>query len=149
MSVEIERKFLVCNSTWKECADEGVLYRQGYLLVSEEKTVRVRIVNQMAFLTIKGKSRGITRAEFEYDIPFSDAEELLTFCEGRVIEKERYRLLYKGQLWEIDQFLGRHKGLVLAEIELQTEDQQIELPSWIGKEVSTNPAYYNSMLSIQ
>jgi len=148
MPVEIERKFLVQNNTWQECVDAGVLYRQGYLLVSPEKTIRVRIVSQTAFLTIKGKSTGITRAEFEYEIPYSHATELLALCEGRIIEKQRYRFLYNGQLWEIDRFLGKNKGLVLAEVELESEDQKIELPPWIGEEVSTNPAYYNSTLSI-
>ena len=148
MPVEIERKFLVQNNSWEKEADAGVLCRQGYLLISPEKTIRVRIINQTAFLTIKGKSTGITRAEFEYEIPLSHASELLNLCEGRLIEKQRHHLIHHGQLWEIDCFLGKHKGLVLAEIELETEDQKVALPAWLGQEVSTNPAYYNSTLAL-
>ena len=148
MPVEIERKFLVQNNLWKKAADSGVLCRQGYLLISPEKTIRVRIINPTAFLTIKGKSTGITRAEFEYEIPLSHATELLTLCEGRIVEKQRHHLIHHEQPWVIDCFLGKHKGLVLAEVELETEDQKIDLPDWLGQEVSTNPAYYNSNLAL-
>ncbi|MGB3402218.1 MAG: CYTH domain-containing protein [Microcoleaceae cyanobacterium] len=146
MAVEIERKFLVKNDAWRSLA-RGTLYCQGYLPTAAGKTVRVRIVGELAYLTIKGPSNGTSRAEFEYLIPVKDAKEMLeTLCEQPLIEKTRYKILIDGLTWEVDEFLGENKGLILAEVELTDEDQVINLPDWIGEEVSHDSRYYNSHL---
>jgi CYTH domain-containing protein len=147
MGVEIERKFLVVSNDWKKMSDGGVFCRQGYLLTSEEKTVRVRLMGDEAFLTIKGAANGVTRAEFEYSIPVADAEALLKLCGNCVVEKVRYCVRIGELIWEIDVFEGAHQGLVIAEVELESENQAIDLPAWIGKEVSTDPRYYNAVLA--
>jgi adenylate cyclase len=147
MGVEIEYKFLVENDDWKVAADSGVDCLQGYLLVSPEKTIRVRVMGENAFLTIKGKTTGITRAEFEYSIPVRDAQELLQLCGNRLVKKRRYFVLHQGNRWEVDVFEGRHQGLVLAEIELESEDQSFDCPHWLGTEVSADPRYTNAVLA--
>ena len=148
MGVEIERKFLVQGEQWKKGA-RGVLYRQGYLSTEKERTVRVRRVEDMGLLTVKGISTGISRLEFEYEIPLADAEKMLAdLCEQPIIEKYRYRLPYKGFVWEVDEFLGVNSGLVVAEIELAGEDQDFARPPWLGREVSGDPRYFNSALTI-
>lgn len=146
MGKEIERKFLVTSNDFKIGA-EGVLYRQGYITNLPQKVVRVRIAGNEGFLTIKGGNKGITRTEFEYSIPLEEAKLLLDqFCEGKLIEKYRYRIPYKGFIWEVDEFLGDNEGLLMAEIELPEENSRFELPSWIGKEVSDDLRYYNANL---
>ncbi len=146
MAVEIERKFLLLSDDWK-AGVTGVLYRQGYLCASSEKTVRVRIAGDDAFLTIKGKSNGISRQEYEYDIPLADAERMLAdLCAKPLIEKLRYLVNYNGFTWEIDEFLGENKGLVVAEIELDSETESFPRPSWLGLEVSDDIRYFNSSL---
>lgn len=146
MGIEIERKFLVINTNWKTLASP-VYYKQGYLSTHTEKTVRVRIANDKAFLTIKGKNEGIKRLEFEYSIPIDEANELLdTLCEQPVIEKTRTKIEKDGFIWEIDEFMGVNQGLVVAEIELPSENTHFEKPNWIGKEVSGDIRYYNSNL---
>ena len=148
MGVEIERKFLVQGEQWKKGA-RGVLYRQGYLSTKKERTVRVRTIENMAFLTVKGLSAGICRLEFEYEIPRSDAEKMLDeLCGQPILEKYRYRIPYKGFTWEVDEFLGDNSGLVMAEIELDSEDQDFARPSWLGREVSGDPRYFNSVLTM-
>jgi len=148
MGYEIERKFLVVGNQWKKDID-GTLYRQGYLSTEKERTVRVRSIENSAFLTVKGINSGICRLEFEYEIPLYDAEVMLDdLCEQPIIEKYRYRIIYKGFTWEVDEFLGENAGLVIAEIELDYEEQSFERPPWIGKEVSGDPRYFNSALSI-
>jgi len=148
MGYEIERKFLVVGNQWKKDTD-GTLYRQGYLSTEKERTVRVRSIENSAFLTVKGINSGIRRLEFEYEIPLSDAETMLEdLCEQPIIEKYRYRIIYNGFTWEVDEFLGENAGLVIAEIELDNEEQSFERPPWIGKEVSGDPRYFNSVLSI-
>jgi CYTH domain-containing protein len=147
MGIEIERKFLVKDESWKISAGEGLVCRQGYLLSGEGKTVRVRIMGDQAFLTIKGPTEGITRIEYEYGIPVIDAEALLLLC-GNVIEKTRYFIEHAGMRWELDVFSGANEGLVMAEIEIDSVDQQIELPGWAGKEVSGDPRYYNACLAV-
>jgi CYTH domain-containing protein len=143
--VEIERKFLVTGSGWRQ--GHGVRLSQGYLNRDKERTVRIRLAGERAFLTIKGASSGATRAEFEYEIPVADAEELLKLCDGPIIQKVRHTVAYKGLEWEIDEFLGDNAGLVVAEVELEREDQPFERPGWVGQEVTEDPRYYNSSLA--
>lgn len=146
MPKEIERKFLVKDSSWKTLA-EPEYYKQGYLSYGKGNTVRVRIAGRKAFLTVKSSTVGISRSEFEYNIPLEEAKQILEeICEKPLIEKHRTKIEYKGMVWEVDEFLSENKGLVIAEIELESEDQQFELPPWIGKEVSGDKRYYNSYL---
>jgi len=146
MGIEIERKFLLSADTWKELA-QGTYYRQGYLNSQKERTVRVRTIGDTGFLTIKGISVGATRMEYEYEIPVEDARVLLSeLCEKPLIEKKRYKIEFAGFIWEVDEFFGENEGLIVAEIELESEDQQFEKPEWVGKEVSDDPRYFNSSL---
>ncbi|OUL37381.1 adenylate cyclase [Nostoc sp. T09] len=146
MAKEIERKFLVSGDSWRKLA-EGSLFIQGYISTAKQATVRVRIVGTQGYLTIKGLNVKYSRSEFEYPIPLEDAQEMLdTLCDRPLIEKVRYRIEYGNLIWEIDEFDGVNKGLILAEVELSDEQQQIELPIWIGEEVSDNPKYFNSNL---
>ncbi len=148
MGYEIERKFLVVGDQWKENA-EGIFYRQGYLSSKKERTVRIRTMKNSGFLTIKGINTTIRRLEFEYEISLQDAKIMLDeLCEQSIIEKYRYRIAYKGFIWEVDEFLGENTGLVIAEIELDNEEQDFDRPSWIGKEVSDDNRYFNSELSL-
>lgn len=148
MALEIERKFLVHPEEWKSTEKEiGELYSQGYMLTAPEKTIRVRLTETAGFITIKGISKGATRAEYEYAIPQIEAKELLDgFCSG-VITKRRYTIEYAGMLWEVDEFLDANAGLLIAEIELPSEDAVFSLPSWVGTEVTGQISYYNSYLS--
>ena len=146
MAVEIERKFLLVNDSWRVNA-VGVLFRQGYLCTAPERTVRVRLEGEVGRLTIKGKAQGIVRPEYEYEIPAKEAVELLeAHCLRPLVEKTRYRIEYVGQLWEIDEFHGDNAGLIVAEIELEAESQEFTLPDWVGKEVSDEPRYFNANL---
>lgn len=147
MGVEIERKFLVRDDSWRPLAT-GTVYRQGYLASDKGCTVRVRVAGEQGYLTIKGMTQGFQRAEYEYAIPLADATELLdTLCQRPLIEKTRYRLPLHGVIWEIDEFAGENQGLIMAEVELKTADQVLVLPDWIGEEVSSDPRYYNSNLA--
>lgn len=146
MASEIERKFLVDTAKWKPAAD-GTLYRQGYLSTHPERTVRVRIEGDQARLTLKGQTRGISRTEIEFDMPLADAQlALAELCEQPIIEKRRHKEEHHGKLWEIDVFLGDNLGLVLAEVELASEDEVVQVPAWASEEVSHDPRYYNSYL---
>ncbi|MBN1154410.1 CYTH domain-containing protein [candidate division KSB1 bacterium] len=146
MGKEIERKFLVKGDAWRGLAT-GTHYRQGYLSTVKERTVRVRTINNKGFLTIKGITIGATRSEYEYEIPVGDANAMLdNLCERPLIEKARYKIEYQGFTWELDEFEGENKGLILAEIELSAEDQNFNLPDWIGEEVTDDPRYFNSNL---
>ncbi|QAU35379.1 CYTH domain-containing protein [Janthinobacterium sp. 17J80-10] len=146
MAIEIERKFLVSGDAWKAAA-AGILYRQGYLSTDKARTVRVRIAGERAFLTIKGLAKALARAEFEYEIPLADAAEMLDqLCLKPLIEKRRYTVDWQGLCWEIDEFLGDNFGLVVAEVELDSADQVIDLPEWVGQEVSDDARYFNSSL---
>lgn len=146
MGTEIERKFLVKGDGWRGLG-VGEVYRQGYLSTKPEATVRVRLVGDRGFLTIKGKSTLISRLEYEYAIPVTDAIALLdSLCEPPLIEKTRYTLVENGCTWEIDEFTGENQGLIVAEIELTDENQCFELPEWIGQEVSHDPRYFNANL---
>lgn len=146
MGIEIEKKFLLKGDEWRALGTP-VLYRQGYLNRSKERTVRVRMAGEKGYLTIKGIGKGAKRTEYEYEIPKEDADAMLKdLVEKPVIEKNRYRIEYKKMIFEIDEFFGENQGLILAEVELESEDQKIELPDWIGKEVTQDPRYYNSSL---
>ena len=146
MAREIERKFLVVGDGWRGAPGEPV--RQGYLSTDRERVVRVRTMGQRGMLTVKGISRGITRSEFEYEIPFADASEMLDeLCKKPLIEKTRYRVISGGLTWEVDRFCGLNEGLVLAEVELSQEDQELVLPDWVGEEVSGDLRYFNSNLA--
>lgn len=145
MGKEIERKYLVLGTAWKELG-EGTLYRQGYLNSQKERVVRTRTMGERAVLTIKGITVGATRLEFEYDIPFADCNELLELCEQPLIEKTRYKIALGGLTWEVDEFHGVNDGLIVAECELTAEDQHIDKPDWIGEEVTGDPRYFNSNL---
>jgi adenylate cyclase len=144
---EIERKFLVIGDGWRQKVLYSSSLRQGYLSVDPQRTVRVRLDGEEASLTIKGITTGAGRAEYEYPLPAAEANELLdALCLRPLIEKTRYRLRHAGLLWEIDEFAGDNKGLLLAEVELQGEEQSIELPDWVGKEVTGDMRYQNSSL---
>ena len=146
MGLEIERKFLVIGTAWQTLA-AGALTRQGYLSSAAERTVRVRIAGDQGFLTVKGKSHGLSRAEFEYAIPVEDAAAMLDgLCEKPLIEKTRYRVPFGAHTWEVDEFHGANAGLVVAEVELASADDEPALPPWIGREVSLDPRYFNTNL---
>jgi adenylate cyclase len=146
MAKEIERKFLVRGNTWRG-QDGGKRYRQGYLSTVKERTVRVRTTGDKGFITIKGESVGATRSEYEYEIPLADANEMLDrLCERPLIEKTRYRVSHEGLAWEIDEFEGDNRGLIMAEVEIKNETQSIKLPGWIGQEVTGDPRYFNANL---
>ncbi len=145
MSLEIERKFLVIKKKLPRDV-QGEHICQAYLTAETSRSVRVRMVGGKAFLTIKGPADGISRKEFEYTIPVDDAREMAELAGYPAIEKTRYKIIHAGNLWEVDIFHGDNEGLVLAEIELQSEKQFVELPDWIGKEVSGDPRYLNSYL---
>ncbi|KPQ34879.1 MAG: adenylate cyclase [Phormidesmis priestleyi Ana] len=147
MAKEIERKFLVREDSWRATAT-GQRYRQGYIATARlGHSVRVRIAGDSGYLTIKGPSQGLTRAEFEYAIPVADAQEMLeTLCDRPFIDKVRYRLPVGDILWEIDEFAGENAGLIVAEVELTSEAQPFEKPNWLGEEVSGQAKYYNASL---
>ena len=145
MGKEIERKFLVASDEWRSLA-KATRYRQGYLSSTKERVVRVRTIDDNGFLTIKGITQGLTRLEFEYDIPAKDAASLLDLCEKPLIEKTRSRISIEELVWEVDEFFGDNAGLIVAEVELEDEGQTFEKPSWIGAEVSGDPRYFNSNL---
>ena len=145
MGIEIERKFLVVGDAWR--AAPAATYEQGYLNRDKQRTVRVRIVEDAAWLTVKGASSGATRAEFEYPIPLADAQALLALCDGPLVRKLRRVVVHAGATWEIDEFQGDNAGLVVAEIELRSEDEAFEPPSWLGTEVTHDPRYFNSNLA--
>ncbi len=143
---EIERKFLLCGTQWKKEA-KSTRMRQGYLNDDKERTVRVRIVGNKGFLTIKGKNNGAVRTEFEYEIPFQDADRMLDELALKpLIEKTRHVVQHAGHTWEIDEFEGDNLGLIVAEIELTSESEVFDKPDWIGKEVTGDTRYYNSSL---
>ncbi|HEX5854752.1 MAG TPA: CYTH domain-containing protein [Thermoanaerobaculia bacterium] len=147
MGLEIERKFLVTDDSWKVLAT-GVPCRQGYLSSAPERNVRVRIAGEKGTLTVKGLNDGVTRAEFEYAIPAEDAAAMLDrLCEKPLIEKTRYRIPFGAHTWEVDEFHGENAGLVVAEVELRSADEKPARPAWVGREVSSDARYFNSNLA--
>ena len=146
MGIEIERKFLI-NPAKLPKLTNGYTIKQGYIPTRDFTTVRIRIQDKEAFLTIKGKSVGASRLEFEYPIPLSDAESMLeSLCAVSHIDKTRYLLVHEGHTWEVDVFEGLNKGLILAEIELSCEDEAFVLPEWVREEVTHDVKYFNSQL---
>lgn len=146
MGIEIERKYLVRNDDWRTLGIP-MHYVQGYLVSDSERTVRVRVAGANGFITIKGQSQGISRLEFEYLIPREEALEMLQLSAIPLIEKYRTKVRYEGKLWEVDEFEGMNKGLIMAEIELKSEDETFSVPDWIGQEVTGDIRYYNSFLA--
>ena len=143
MKMEIERKFLVRDDSWRTSA-AGILFRQGYLPSGDHCVIRVRTMGSVSVLTIKGRTTGISRLEFEYEIPKADADQMLDlFCCRPLIEKTRFTVPYEGFRWEIDVFEGENVGLIIAEIELDSENQKFPLPDWIGRDVSNDPRFFN------
>ena len=147
MAIEIERKFLLASDRWRAAVTHSVEIVQGYIAESDTSSVRVRIAGENGSLNIKGPTLGITRKEYEYDLPLADAREILAeFCAARVITKMRHHAEHKGHIWEIDEFAGRNAGLIVAEIELSSENEVFDRPGWLGDEVSGDPRYYNVCL---
>ncbi len=148
MAIEIERKFLVRDDSWRSRADRGICMRQGYLASDPASSVRVRLSGDRACLNIKSATSAIRRLEYDYEIPLAEGREILQqLCKGRCVEKTRYRVEHAGHLWEVDVFEGDNAGLVVAEIELDDEDEVFERPAWLGEEVSDDPRYYNMNLA--
>jgi CYTH domain-containing protein len=146
MGREIERKFLVRGDGWRSLA-KGTACRQGYLNSARERTVRIRTIDDRAFLTIKGLTVGATRAEYEYEIPIADCDAMLdALAEKPIIEKKRYKVPLEGLTWEIDEFFGDNSGLIVAEVELKSEGHTFRKPEWVGEEVTADPRYFNSNL---
>ena len=146
MCLEIERKFLLAGDGWQNLAPK-IRYRQGYISTNKKRTVRVRTCDRKGFLTIKGISIGAARLEFEYEIPLPDAEIMLDkLCKKPLIEKDRTLIRVGRFNWEVDEFLGDNKGLIIAEIELEHEHQLFDKPEWVGEEVTGDPRYFNSSL---
>lgn len=147
MGLEIERKFLTRDSSWRDGALPGVRYVQGYMRF-KNGVARARIAGEKAFLTVKGEVSGVSRLEFEYPIPPADAQAILDgLCEGPRVEKTRYLVPFQGFRWELDVFEGENAGLVVAELELSSPDEKFPLPPWLGAEVSSDPRYANSNLA--
>lgn len=147
MALETERKFLVNSEAWRLLGNT-IPYAQGYLSRGSGRTVRVRIAGQEAFLTIKGPVIGITRQEFEYPIPVEDARSMLALCDGPVIEKTRTTIPIGSHVWEVDEFAGENTGLIVAEVELNDPSERVDKPEWVGSEVTGDPRYYNSNLTV-
>lgn len=147
--IEIERKFLVKTEDFKEESYEKYTIKQGFLNTSPERTVRVRIKGETAFITVKGKNNeaGLTRFEWEKEIDKQEAEELLKLCEPGMIDKTRYLVKVIDHIFEVDEFYGENEGLIVAEVELLNENEKISKPEWLGSEVTGKPEYYNSQLS--
>ena len=146
MATEIERKYLVLDETWRSRA-VGTVFRQGYLSTVKERTVRVRVVGELGYLTVKGLTVGSVRTEFEYQVPIADAERMLDeLCEQPLIEKTRYVIEENGLTWEIDEFAGANEGLIVAEVELGDESQRVDPPDWAGEEVTDDARYFNANL---
>ena len=145
MALEIERKFLVKEDDWRN--GQGTIYRQGYLNSDENRNVRVRVIDDSGYLTVKGISKGATRVEYEYEIPKPEADAMLDYlCEKPLITKKRFKIEFKGFVWEVDEFFGENQGLIIAELELESEDQVFIKPEWIGEEVTGDTKYFNANL---
>jgi adenylate cyclase len=147
MAFEIEHKFLVNSTIFRNLA-VPVRYRQGYLVTLPDKTIRVRIAGSQGFITVKSRISDLMRKEYEYEIPLPDAEEMLNeLCTGMIIEKYRYKIPFEGFIWEVDEFSGENAGLIVAEIEVNAENQFFSKPDWIGEEITSDLRYLNSNLS--
>ncbi len=149
MGIEIERKFLVRDDAWRAGVTGVRHLRQGYLAIDGGNAARVRTDGTRAWITVKGRRQGISRAEFEYEVPLADAEGLLILCGERLVEKRRHLVPHEGHTWEVDEFFGANAGLIMAEIELATAQERVDLPAWLGSEVSFDPRYTNARLATQ
>jgi len=148
VAIEIERKFLLENDSWRASVSKSINYRQGYLNSDEHSSVRVRVSDDTAKLNIKSATIGSQRQEYEYDIPLADAHELLTtLCHKPLVEKTRHLVVIKQHTWEIDEFEGENAGLIVAEIELSAVDEAFDKPNWVGEDVTEDIRYYNNQLS--
>ena len=149
MGIEIEKKFLLANDNWRSRVVKSIAFRQGYLASSEKSSVRVRIEGGEANINIKSATLGVRRQEYEYPIPLDDAQEMLSsICNKPLVEKTRHYVPCGDKYWDIDEFLGDNAGLIVAEIELQDEDEHFDKPDWLGQEVSHDKRYYNSLLAV-
>lgn len=149
MGIEIERKYLIAGDAWRDLVTSSQLLRQGYLTAGSGVTVRVRTVDDsIGYLTIKSGGSALARAEFEYEVPIADARQMLGYVRGAQIEKLRYLLDLPGGDWVVDEFQGRHAGLLIAEVELESPTGKLDLPDWLGDEVTGDPQYYNSSLAM-
>ncbi len=147
MATEIERKFLLVNDNWRKDADEGIHIIQAYMSSNEKSSVRIRIHGDSANVNIKSKTLGIQRSEYEYPIPLDDAREMIeSLCDKPYIEKTRFHVMHDEHEWEVDVFAGDNEGLIVAELELDSVEENFNLPDWIGEEVSNEPRYYNICL---
>lgn len=146
MAVEIERKFLVVSNEWKSSVFDSQVCKQGYMVTEPKRSVRVRVIGDQGFLTVKGATDGISRMEFEYEIDLADAKYMLMLCD-QLVEKTRHYIEHGGLTWELDEFEGLNAGLVMAEVELDSESQKVDKPSWAGEEVSGDERYFNGYLS--
>lgn len=148
MGIEIERKFLLASDGWRALVKRSEMLRQGYLARGDGLTVRVRSIDDArGYITIKAGGVGISRSEFEYEVPIADALELLDLCRDAQVEKVRHTLDLAGGDWVVDEFAGRHDGLILAEVELESPTAHVERRDWLGVEVTDDPRYYNSRLA--
>ena len=148
MGMEIEHKYLVVNDSYRQMACEETEIKQGFLSRDPERTVRVRVREGQGFITVKGRGEGAAHPEFEYEIPLEDALQMMELCEPPVIEKTRYFVFHGGNRWEVDEFHGDQEGLVIAELEVPSEDYRFSLPPFVGLEVTGDPRYYNSQLGL-
>ena len=148
MGTEIERKFLVNGDGWRARVSSTRQLRQGYLAIDGGNTVRVRTDGRHGWLTVKGRGEGISRPEFEYEIPAGEADDMLSLCHGRLVEKTRHLVGWHGHTWEVDEFAGANAGLIVAELELREETEVFTQPAWLGEEVTTDPRYLNASLAV-
>ena len=148
MGTEIERKFLVQDDSWRARVSSARQLRQGYLAIDGGNTVRVRTDGQRAWLTVKGRGEGISRPEFEYEVPAGEADDMLALCRGRLVEKTRHLVECHGHTWEVDEFRGANAGLTVAELELDDDTAVFSKPAWLGEEVTTDPRYLNASLAV-
>ncbi len=148
MGMEIEHKFLVKDNSYKDAASKKSEIKQGFLSRARERTVRVRVRDDKGYITVKGIGSGAAHPEFEYEIPLDDALQMLSLCEPPVIEKTRYIVMHEGNMWEVDEFHAGQEGLVIAELEVPSEEYRFPLPPFIGREVTGDPRYYNSQLGV-
>ncbi|MDA7948591.1 MAG: CYTH domain-containing protein [Hyphomicrobiaceae bacterium] len=150
MAIEIERKFIVIDPSWRQSVNQSRFIRQGYLTNGDAVSVRVRIIDDSsATLTVKSPKSGLSRFEFEQDICLREGQTLMELCNGNTIEKTRHQIDWAGHIWEIDHYQGRNRGLVVAEIELRNEQQNFETPPWLGKEITGIPHYQNTLLAVR
>ena len=147
MTVEIERRFLLADDSWREVADEPLVLQQGYLSVEKERTIRVRIIGSQAWPTLKGYISDMTRSEFEYEIPLAHAQAMMADMCPFKMEKYRYRVEFEGFVYEIDEYFGDNAPLIVAEIELPSEDTEFPKPSWLGQEITSDGKFTNAYLS--